>query len=66
MLEGVYGVPRFLHAFLVFLEEAIELADEYLFEPDDRKIEAIGRDYRSGKMLTGELKEILVGIFPER
>jgi tryptophanyl-tRNA synthetase len=31
-----------------------------LFEPDDKKIDAIGQDYRSGKMLTGELKETLV------
>ena len=31
-----------------------------LFEPDDGKIRAIEQDYRSGKMLSGELKEILV------
>jgi tryptophanyl-tRNA synthetase len=31
-----------------------------LFEPDDGKIRAIEQDYRSGRMLSGELKEILV------
>jgi tryptophanyl-tRNA synthetase len=31
-----------------------------LFEPDDGKIRAIEQDYRSGKMLSGELKGILV------
>jgi tryptophanyl-tRNA synthetase len=31
-----------------------------LFEPDEKRIKAIEQDYRSGKMLTGELKEILV------
>ncbi len=31
-----------------------------LFDPDDRRIEEIREDYRSGKMLTGELKEILI------
>ena len=32
----------------------------YMFEPDDRKIKKIHDDYRSGKLLTGELKQILV------
>ncbi len=31
-----------------------------LFEPDDRKLQKIYEDYSSGKLLTGELKEILV------
>jgi tryptophanyl-tRNA synthetase len=31
-----------------------------LFEPNEEKIKSIEQDYRSGKMLTGELKEILV------
>jgi tryptophanyl-tRNA synthetase len=31
-----------------------------LFEPDDKTIEKIREDYRTGKMLTGELKTILV------
>jgi len=30
------------------------------FEPDDKKLEKIYNDYRSGKMLTSELKEILI------
>ena len=30
------------------------------FEPDDKKLEQIHDDYKSGKMLTGELKEILI------
>ncbi len=31
-----------------------------VFEPDDKKLKKIEDDYRSGKMLTGELKQILV------
>jgi tryptophanyl-tRNA synthetase len=31
-----------------------------MFEPDDRKIKKIHDDYRSGKMLTGELKQITI------
>ncbi len=31
-----------------------------LFEPDDRKLAEVEEEYRSGRMLTGELKEILV------
>lgn len=31
-----------------------------LFEPDDKKLKQIHDDYRSGKLLTGELKEILI------
>lgn len=31
-----------------------------LFEPDDAKIRRIEEDYRSGRMLTGELKEYLI------
>jgi tryptophanyl-tRNA synthetase len=31
-----------------------------MFEPDDRKIRQIHDDYKSGKMLTGELKGILI------
>lgn len=31
-----------------------------LFEPDDKKLEKIYNDYKSGKLLTGELKEILI------
>jgi tryptophanyl-tRNA synthetase len=32
----------------------------YFFEPDDNKIKEIEEEYRSGKMLTGELKQILI------
>jgi tryptophanyl-tRNA synthetase len=32
-----------------------------MFEPDDRKLKRIRDDYRSGKLLTGELKQILIG-----
>lgn len=32
----------------------------YLFEPDDKKLEKIETDYRSGKLLTSELKSILI------
>ncbi len=32
----------------------------YFFEEDDNKIKKIEEDYRSGKMLTGELKQILI------
>lgn len=31
-----------------------------LFEPDDKKLKKIHDDYSSGKLLTGELKEILI------
>ncbi len=31
-----------------------------IFEPDDKKLKKIEDDYRSGKLLTGELKQILV------
>lgn len=31
-----------------------------LFEPDDKKLERIYRDYKSGKLLSGELKAILI------
>lgn len=33
----------------------------YFFEPDDKKLKKIYDDYKSGKLLTGELKEILAG-----
>lgn len=33
---------------------------KFFFEPDDSKLKKIEDDYRSGKMLTGELKEILI------
>ncbi|MEM4281541.1 MAG: tryptophan--tRNA ligase [Candidatus Caldarchaeum sp.] len=32
----------------------------YFFEEDDRKVERIKNDYVAGKLLTGELKEILI------
>ncbi len=32
----------------------------YMFEPDDKRLKQIEDDYRSGKMLTGELKQILI------
>ena len=33
---------------------------KFLFEPDDKKLKKIHDDYKSGKMLTSELKEILI------
>ncbi len=33
---------------------------KFMFEPDDRKIKKIYDDYSSGKMLTGELKQITI------
>jgi tryptophanyl-tRNA synthetase len=33
---------------------------KFFFEPDDKKLEKIHNDYKSGKMLTGELKMILI------
>ncbi len=33
---------------------------KFLFEPDDKKLKKIEGDYRSGKMLTSELKNILI------
>ncbi len=33
---------------------------KYFFEPDDKKLKKIHDDYKSGKLLTGELKEILI------
>lgn len=40
----------------------IDVSYQYLkmfFEPDDKKLRKIHDDYKSGKMLTGELKELL-------
>ena len=40
----------------------IDVSYQYLytqFEPDDKKIRKIHDEYRSGKLLTGELKQIL-------
>ncbi len=33
---------------------------KYLFEPDDKKLEQIKKDYQSGKLLSKELKKILI------
>ncbi len=33
---------------------------KFLFEPDDKKLKKIYDNYKSGKMLTSELKEILI------
>ena len=41
----------------------IDVSFQYLkmfFEPDDKKLEKIYDDYKSGKMLTGELKKYLI------
>jgi tryptophanyl-tRNA synthetase len=41
----------------------IDVSYQYLrifFEPDDKKLEQIHDDYKSGKMLTGELKQLLI------
>jgi len=41
----------------------IDIAFQYLkyyFEPDDKKLKKIEEDYRSGKLLTGELKQIAI------
>jgi len=41
----------------------IDVSFQYLkmfFEPDDKKLQKIYEDYKSGKMLTSELKEILI------
>jgi tryptophanyl-tRNA synthetase len=41
----------------------VDVSFQYLkmfFEPDDTKLAKIEKDYRSGKMLTGELKQILI------
>jgi tryptophanyl-tRNA synthetase len=41
----------------------IDVSYQYLkmfFEPDDAKLKKIHDDYKSGKLLTGELKEILI------
>lgn len=41
----------------------VDVSFQYLkmfFEPDDSKLEKIEKDYRSGKLLTGELKKILI------
>ncbi len=41
----------------------IDVSFQYLrmfFEPDDKKLEKIYNDYKSGKMLTSELKQILI------
>lgn len=41
----------------------IDVSYQYLrifFEPDDKKLKTIYDDYKSGKLLTGELKAILI------
>lgn len=41
----------------------VDISFQYLrmfFEPDDKKLAKIEKDYRSGKLLTGELKKILI------
>lgn len=41
----------------------VDISFQYLktfFEPDDKKLKKIHDEYKSGKMLTGELKEILI------
>jgi tryptophanyl-tRNA synthetase len=41
----------------------VDVSFQYLkmfFEPDDKKLAKIEQDYRSGKLLTGELKAILI------
>src|SRR3989344_7004941 len=41
----------------------IDVSFQYLkviFEPDDKKLKKIEDDYRSGKLLTGELKQMLI------
>ncbi len=41
----------------------VDVSFQYLrmfFEPDDEKLQKIYDDYKSGKLLTGELKEILI------
>jgi len=41
----------------------IDISYQYLrmfFEPDDKKLEKIYKDYKSGKLLSGELKAILI------
>ncbi|MEK6840731.1 MAG: tryptophan--tRNA ligase [Nanoarchaeota archaeon] len=41
----------------------VDVSFQYLkmfFEPDDEKLRKIEKDYRSGKLLTGELKEYLI------
>ncbi|MBU1136062.1 MAG: tryptophan--tRNA ligase [Nanoarchaeota archaeon] len=41
----------------------VDVSYQYLrmfFEPDDKKLQKIHDDYKSGKLLTGELKEILI------
>ena len=41
----------------------IDVSFQYLknfFEPDDKKLKQIYDDYKSGKLLTGELKQILI------
>jgi tryptophanyl-tRNA synthetase len=41
----------------------IDVSYQYLrifFEPDDKKLKSIYDDYKSGKMLTGELKAVLI------
>jgi len=42
-------------------DPSVDVAYQYLhtfFEPDDRRVEGLAADYRSGELLTGELKEI--------
>jgi len=33
---------------------------QYFFEENDRELESIGRDYESGRLLAGEIKQICI------
>ena len=45
----------------------VDVAYQYLtfFLDDDEKLEQIGRDYRDGKMMTGQVKAELVSVLQE-
>ena len=41
----------------------VDVSFQYLrmmFEEDDKKLEKISKDYKSGKLMTGELKAMLI------
>ena len=41
-------------------EENAKKEIEYFFEENDRELESIGRDYESGRLLAGEIKQICI------
>ena len=47
------------------LNSALTCLDLSYFEDDDAKLEQVAKDYREGKLLTGELKQMAIKLLQE-